>query len=174
MVLNNEDKSYPRQVLSYQYDTVRMSRQMGIKYERFPKHVRAEHDKLSEKYKLKRNAYLAEAFGKRVNVLSSLRMDGAEYIIRCPESIEEMVHEGQTMHHCVASYTDRFADGTSLIFFMRKAKEPDNPYITMEFDKSGRLVQARKAFNRPIDNREESDLIQSFRDEVLLPSLKAA
>lgn len=174
LVLNNEDKSYPRQVLSYQYDTVRMSRQMGIKYEKFPKHVQAEHDKLSEKYKLKRNAYLAEAFGKRVNVLSSLRMDGAEYIIRCPESIDEMVREGQTMHHCVASYTDRFAAGTSLIFFMRRAKEPDNPYITMEFDKSGRLIQARKAFNRPIDDREESDLIQSFRDEVLLPSLKVA
>lgn len=55
---------------------------------------------------------------------------------------------------------------------MRKTEEPDESYITMEFDCAGRLIQARKAYNRGIQSSEESRLIQKFQREVLAPALK--
>ena len=61
-------------------------------------------------------------------------MENGRYQIRCPKSLEELILEGQRMHHCVASYAQRFSNGSSLIFFMRKTEEPDASYITMEFD----------------------------------------
>lgn len=114
------------------------------------------------------------AFAKKVEELREVRMENGRYQIRCPKSLEELILEGQRMHHCVASYAQRFSNGSSLIFFMRKTEEPDASYITMEFDCAGRLIQARKAFNRGIQNSEESRLIQKFQREVLAPALKRA
>mgnify|MGYP001668268855 CR=1 FL=1 len=174
LVLNNRDKTYPREVLYMQSDYIRMCKQMGVDYERFPKHVIQVHNEMQAKYQIEENAIKTEAFSRRVAEYRDLRLEEKAYIIRTPGSMMEMIQEGQKMHHCVGSYADRFINGSSMIFFMRKASEPDNPYITMEFDRAGRLVQARKARNMPIDNKTESDLIQQFRTDVLLPSLKAA
>ncbi len=174
LVLNNKDKTYPRNVLNMQTDYIRMSKQMGIDYERFPKHVIQIHDELLPKYQVKRDAIKTKAFDRKVEEYRDLRLEEQAYIIRCPDSMIEMIQEGQKMHHCVGSYTDRFISGSSMIFFMRKAGDPDTPYITMEFDRAGRLVQARKIRNTPINNSLESDLIQQFRAKVLLPSLRAA
>ena len=77
------------------------------------------------------------------------------------------------MHHCVASYADRVIDGTSIIFFMRKAEDPETPYITMEFDRKGDLVQARKSRNATIANTEESAFIRQFQKEILIPNIRS-
>ena len=174
LVLNNRDKTYPREVLFLQSDYIRMCKLMDIDYERFPKHVVQVHDELQAKYQVKENAIKTAAFDRKVAEYHDLRLEEQAYIIRCPDSLVEMIQEGQKKHHCVGSYADRFINGSSMIFFMRKASEPDNPYITMEFDRMGRLVQARKVRNTPIANKMEYDLIQQFRTDVLLPSLGAA
>ena len=44
----------------------------------------------------------------------------------------------------------------------------------MEFDCTGRLIQARKAFNKGIQNSEESAFIQKFQKEILALALKRA
>ena len=174
LVLGSKDTSYPRQALRLQLDYIRMCRQMEVSYDKFPKYVKKAHDELSAKFQVKKNEFIMKAFDRRVSELSAARLDNSQYIIRCPESMEELIQEGQVMHHCVASYAKRFAKGSSLIFFMRKAEAPEKPYITMEFDRTGRLVQARKAHNYGIDNREESSLIQTFRKDVLIPVLPTA
>lgn len=77
------------------------------------------------------------------------------------------------MHHCVASYADRIIAGTSIIFFMRKADKPDEPYITMEFDRQGSLVQARKSHNASINNKAETDFIKQFQKNTLIPEIRS-
>lgn len=174
LVLGSRDTSYPRKALWLQLDYINMCRQMEIPFERFPKYVKKAHDDVSAKFEVKKNEYLIRAFAKKVEELREVRMENGRYQIRCPKSLEELILEGQRMHHCVASYAQRFSNGSSLIFFMRKTEEPDESYITMEFDCAGRLLQARKAFNRGIQNSEESRLIQKFQREVLAPALKRA
>lgn len=107
---------------------------MEIPFERFPKYVKKAHDDVSAKFEVKKNEYLIRAFAKKVEELREVRMENGRYQIRCPKSLEELILEGQRMHHCVASYAQKFSNGSSLIFFMRKTEEPDASYITMEFD----------------------------------------
>ncbi len=174
LILNNQSGDYPRRVIRFQRDYVRMCRAMGVPFVRFPKNVKQVHDEISSKYKVKKNECLISSFNQRVEEYKGMRQDEKGYLIRSPQSLEELIREGEIMHHCVASYAERFAGGTSLIFFMRRAEDLEQPYITMEFNRSGNLVQAHKAYNRNVDNREESALIQRFKTEVLIPELRRA
>lgn len=54
------------------------------------------------------------------------------YLIRVPQSKEEVVEEGRKLQHCVAGYADRYIAGKVTILFMRKKGAPDTPWITIE------------------------------------------
>ena len=60
------------------------------------------------------------------------RTDG--YIIRPAKDAGEIIMEGRTLHHCVGrdTYLRAHNTGKSHILFLRKAKSPDEPYITIE------------------------------------------
>ena len=66
-----------------------------------------------------------------------------EYIIRKPNSLAEIVAEGQALRHCVAGYTGRHANGELTIMFLRRKSEPDTPYYTIEVSKNYQIVQCR-------------------------------
>ena len=54
---------------------------------------------------------------------------------------------------------------------MRSVEKADTPFITIEFDVHGNLVQAVKLHNSPIKDADESDFINHFREKILLPYL---
>lgn len=61
----------------------------------------------------------------------------AGYIIRPAKDAAEIVSEGRILHHCVGAgetYLSRHNKGTSFILFLRKAKEPDVPFVTVEIE----------------------------------------
>ena len=90
-------------------------------------------------------------------------MSSEEYLIRFPHSLNELIYEGSTMHHCVASYADRIIAGTSIIFFMRKADKPDEPYITMNLTAKAALCRHGKAIM----------LIKQFQKNTLIPEIRS-
>ncbi len=173
LVLGNRKRSAPRELLWYQKDYIRMCRQMEIPYERFPKDIRKLHDVISANYRVRQDKIRSQAFDQKCAEYKEVGITSDQYFIRFPHDFAELIMEGSTMHHCVASYADRVIDGTSIIFFMRKTNEAEMPYITMEFDRKGELVQARKNRNAPIGNSEESAFIRKFQKEVLLPVIRS-
>ena len=160
------------ELLRYQRDYIRMCRQMNIPFEKFPKDIVKLHNAVSAYYRARRDAVRTSAFAKKCSEYSDVNMSSEEYLIRIPHSLNELIYEGSTMHHCVASYADRVIAGSSIIFFMRKADKPDEPYITMEFDRQGSLVQARKSHNASIGNTEESKFIKQFQSSTLIPAIR--
>lgn len=173
LVLGNKGNSAPKELLRYQKDYIRMCMQMEIPYERFPKDVRKLHNAVSANYRVKQDAIKAQAFDKKCVQYKNVFVKTEQYLIRFPEDLRDLIMEGSTMHHCVASYADRVIDGTSIIFFMRKAEDPETPYITMEFNRKGDLVQARKKGNAPVGNSDESAFIRQFQKEVLIPNIRS-
>lgn len=161
------------ELLRYQRDYIRMCRQMEIPFEKFPKDIVKLHNAVSANYRARRDAVRKSAFAKKCSEYSDVNMSSEEYLIRFPHSLNELIYEGSTMHHCVASYADRVIAGSSIIFFMRKADEPDEPYITMEFDRKGNLVQARKSRNASINNKAETDFIKQFQKNTLIPEIRS-
>lgn len=71
-------------------------------------------------------------------------------------SSRELAEESHAMHHCVASYAYRCAQGHSAIFSLSAA---GIRRITVELDPSGhRIVQARGACNRAVTSDEQAVL----------------
>jgi len=65
-------------------------------------------------------------------------------LIRPPASADEIIAEGHTLHHCVGTgkYIENMAKGKCYILFIRNAKQPDNPFFTMEF-RDNKVAQCR-------------------------------
>lgn len=62
------------------------------------------------------------------------------FIIRAPRGRTEIVNEGLALKHCVGGYADRHIEGKTTILFMRRAEEPDKPFLTIEMQ-GKRMIQ---------------------------------
>ena len=74
-----------------------------------------------------------------------------EYTIVVPTRIEEVMHEGRALHHCVDSserYWERIERRESFVFFLRKSAAVDTPYYTLEVEPNGTIRQKRTKFDR--------------------------
>ena len=71
-------------------------------------------------------------------------------LTKVPNKPEEIVREGQTLHHCVGSYAERVAKGECLIVFVRQEAKPDEPYVTVEIrDNAVKQVRAKNNASPP-------------------------
>lgn len=65
-------------------------------------------------------------------------------ILRPAASAEEVIREGEALHHCVGGYVDNYAEGRTVICVLRRAIQPDEPWRTVEISaKDGHVVQDR-------------------------------
>ena len=74
--------------------------------------------------------------------------------------------EGRILHHCVGGdhYLYKHDTGSSYILMLRKQKDKDNPYITVEIDaENDRIRQWYGAHDRKPDEK----VIQNWLDEYV-------
>ena len=68
------------------------------------------------------------------------------YIIRVPQSVQEIVREGQKLSHCVARYATSHAEGKTTILFLRRKSAPSVPWVTIEI-KGFKIIQKEGKHN---------------------------
>lgn len=139
---------------------------------KFPKRLKKAHDTASQTLRLiaeeKRRKELAEVYKAAEPIIKGYMKKysyiGEKYSIVLPESAEDIVREGQLMHHCVGGYAERHFTGKLCICFLRKNDEIDKPLYTIEMrDKT--LGQVQGYANRnPIYKDPEA---KAFFDEWL-------
>ena len=101
-----------------------------------------------------------------------LSLIGEKFIIRPFKDWYDFLREGRTLRHAVHYYAlNEYVNGKDYLFAMRSVEKADTPFITIEFDVHGNLVQAVKLHNSPIKDADESDFINHFREKILLPYL---
>lgn len=63
-------------------------------------------------------------------------LSNGAYVVYIAQSPEELVAEGEALHHCVGKmrYDRKFAKEQSLIFFVRSATDTETPLVTIEYD----------------------------------------
>ncbi len=121
----------------------------------FPKDFWEAHDRADKLADIEDAKILNKAVAKRAKLLNKdYRMDGKEYFIRAAANAQEIVAEGQALHHCVARYAEDVANGKTGILFMRSVKEPDKPLYTIEV-RDGKIIQCRGERNRAMDLKKE-------------------
>lgn len=82
------------------------------------------------------------------------------YVIKACDELSELITEGETLHHCVGSYTDSVSQGHEYILFLRKKESLNVPYFTIDLTPDKRVRQIHGLCNCNI-NKE----IKPFIDE---------
>ena len=76
---------------------------------------------------------------------------GRSYMVVVPTGIMDVIREGKALHHCVGKqerYYDRISRRESYVLFLRRRKDPDKPYYTLEIEPDGTVRQKRTMFDR--------------------------
>ena len=154
---NNSDY---RHLCDYWEMAERLQMDLDDEQVKFPKDLRAAHDKAIERYNRQKEELSAAAFIKRAKELARFSWEDAGLLIRPCATSQELREEGKELHHCVATYAERHARGDTAIFFIRRTDEPDKPFYTLELDEKNIVVRQ----NRGLRNCGKTEEIQAFED----------
>lgn len=118
-----------------------------------PKDVKRAHDEAvlnSQRGNLEKKAKEIEKQWPKVNEqlpkLKKFEFTLGDYAIVAPTEILDIVVEGTMLSHCVHTcsyYFDRIQRDESYLFFLRRSKQPDMPWYTLEVEPSGNIRQKR-------------------------------
>ena len=108
---------------------------------------------------------LEEILGENKGVQNAFQVKGKGLLLVVPVSAEDIKAEGAALHHCVGTYVDRVARGETNIFFIRKEKEPNEPYFTMEW-RDNDIVQCRGSRNCGMTPEVEA-FTKAFKKKML-------
>ena len=114
---------------------------MKSKFILFPKDVQKAHDLAVELF----NKHKAELLTKKmfeVDTKGIYSFENDKFVIVVPTGGKDLVNEGDKLHHCVASYTDKVINGETMILFVRRKKARNKPFYTMEWQ-NNRIIQCR-------------------------------
>lgn len=147
-------------------DYLSMCQTLGIRPKIDGDSLMREHDIASRLSYLQRDSKYEKGIieaGKRLKTY-----DYAEdvFYVRGIRNRGDLLDEAKQQHNCVASYGRNIADGSSLIFTMREVKYPQKSLITIELSPTGEIRQKYLAYNRPINNKAQTDFINRWIKRV--------
>lgn len=116
----------------------------------FPRDMYAAHARTSElagkKISQERDAAYFEKYLKVIKPYLNKSFSDEKYLVRIAQTPYEFEHDGNALKLCLWSnrYDQRVVAKTSLIFFIRRAAEPDKPYCALELNyNTKKIVQCR-------------------------------
>lgn len=114
----------------------------------FPKNFKRAHDQANELVKQRR----VEQFDPKIAAMQKdlkrryqFQSDGL--VVLPPHSAQEIVVEGQKLHHCVGGYAQSMAEQRCVILFIRREEKRSKPFYTVEV-KGNEIRQVRGSNNR--------------------------
>lgn len=112
-----------------------------------PRDLQRAHQNVIEQLKIKADELLNKQIAKLLKTRKRYNFSDGGLIAKVAASAEELIAEGDALHHCVGTYADKHAKGKCTIVLIRKQSEPDKPYYTMELSTKGKIIQVRGDHN---------------------------
>lgn len=84
---------------------------------------------------------------------------GEDFTVLVPDRIEDIILEGERLHHCVGSsdrYWDRVQRKESYVLFLRRTADTEKAYYTLEVEPNGTVRQKRTMYDRQAADIEEA------------------
>lgn len=155
----------PRNGATFLRDYVRMSSDMELKHERYPKSLKREHDVVMLNYRIKKNEIEIKKFKETVEKEEYFKLEykKKEYSIISPTEPEDLVKEGNQLSHCLSSYVKDVSSDKCRIYFLRKSDELDVPLVSIEV-RNKNVRQARGFANRAT-TIEEREFIKRWAED---------
>lgn len=169
----NQGISSPSEGASLLKDYINMSKAMQHSYEKYPDSLKKAHDVCTMNYRVCKSEIKEKAFAVSITNLnySSLAYENSkdEYKIIIPKTAKDVIMEGTSLSHCVASYVDDIIKDKCMIVFMRLKEKEEECLITIEV-KNGEIKQARGKCNRPPSTKELEFILKWAEDKALSTS----
>lgn len=93
-----------------------------------------------------------------------------EYSIVIPHRIEDVLREGDNLHHCVGSsdrYWERIERRESYVLFLRRSGDVEKAHYTLEVEPDGTVRQKRTMYDRQeADIEEAKKFLKKWQKEV--------
>ena len=89
-----------------------------------------------------------------------------DFTIVVPTCGQDIVTEGERMHHCVGGYVDRVVRNETYIVFVRRKNDIDTPYITCQVHLDGGIGQYYLAYDRYINTDEDRAFYKAFAEHL--------
>lgn len=101
-------------------------------------------------------------------IRSIIELNNNRYTIIVPKNVQDFADEGKMQNNCVGYfYHDSIRRGDNLIYFIRKAKNPEHSYITCRFKVSvGQTVEAKIVNNNDVDSKTAQDFIKEIDKRI--------
>ena len=101
------------------------------------------HDEISKLINVYQNAAKSAAFTSALGRVNHLEYTDEEsgLSIVAPKTPGDLIREGKTLSHCVASFVDPIINGTENVLFIRHTDNIDTPYFTMALSNVGDIEQ---------------------------------
>lgn len=155
---------YHRGDVDYLVDYFRMCKVMDKTPEKVNNFMR-EFCETKKLYELRKTEYdnkrMALNYAKQEK---AWQFEYGNHIVIIPTSAQDIITEGEQMHHCVGSYVNSVVNNTTYICFIRHKDSPDTPYITCQVHTDGRIGQYFLAYDRYIYLEEDRAFQSAFRD----------
>jgi hypothetical protein len=161
----------PTNASTYLRDYIRMSRHLGLEYEKYPKSLKKVHDVAQLNYKaitagkekvmqfkmaVEKNSYQELAFMHKKE----------KYAIVIPDKSEDIVKEGNELSHCVASYVKDVIEDRCKIVFLRNKEDLDKPLATIEV--RGFNIRQARGFSNARISEDQKEFIKLWAEEKRL------
>lgn len=132
----------------------------------FPADLYTAHQETISRIKTIEDKKFNENIRKQVKALQKYCFEDGGLQIRPVAGAEELVKEGNALHHCVGRYAEKYSKGECAIFVIRKVDAPDKPFYTVEV-RAGSITQCRGLGNCS-PTPEVKSFIDTFTAKKLL------
>lgn len=109
---------------------------------RFPKNIHKAHNDVMNKYKVVKDELINKKISDFSKDLEKYIYEDKKLIIKPAKSQQELIDESKQLDHCVRTYGEKMAKRKTSIFFIRKKKNPEKSYVTLELN-NGKVIQVR-------------------------------
>lgn len=150
----------------YIEDCKKLNIDLNIESNLFPKSVYRAHQNTIKQVEYKNNLEMDNKIEKRLEKLSELTFEYKDLIIRPALNSTEIIREGKEQVICIGSYVDKYANGMTNLFFIRKKGEEEKPFFAVEISKEWRVIQVRGKRNC-LETKEVKEFMEAFEIEKL-------
>ena len=131
-----------------------------------PANFSEAHDISMKKVKIAENKLLDEKIKQRYEELKRNNYKDNKFCIRPAKTLNDMKDESNQQNNCVYSnYSEKYANGITDIYFLRKLKNPDKSLVTVEV-LDGKVRQKYEKRNTAI-NKEEKEFLNLWEKNIL-------
>lgn len=131
----------------------------------YPKDLKQKHDQYMNMINQKRDERIKKGIKRRYEKLKNNSYQTNKYIIYPAKNIEELIDESKQQNNCVKTYSERYAEGTCDIYFMRLISNKNKSLVTVEV-RDKKVVQQRIKNNQDT-TKEQKRFLMNWENKIL-------